>query len=96
LEAAVGISLRYEASRLAGRVSLTLIQLAAVLVGTAGRSHGIDVRKDIVEFAEENVKRLREKCGVELPQYLAYRHPCHENILTIQQVALLCPQLLCS
>jgi protein-L-isoaspartate O-methyltransferase len=53
-----------------------LTALAAVLVGTAGRSHGIDVRKDIVEFAEENVKRLREKCGVELPQLRFFVRNC--------------------
>lgn len=42
----------------------------AVNAAQTGQAHGLEIRKDIIEFAEANLKRLREVTSIDLPQYV--------------------------
>jgi len=45
-----------------------LTALAGFLVGPKGTADGLEIRQDIIRFALDNLKRLKDKTGIELPQ----------------------------
>jgi protein-L-isoaspartate(D-aspartate) O-methyltransferase len=50
--------------------------IGGYLVGPTGQSHGLEVRKDIIEFSEANLKKLRELTQIDLPQVKFFLRNC--------------------
>lgn len=50
--------------------------LGAYLVGKEGVVHGIDLRKDIIDFAQSNMQKFSQKSGLEFKNVKFFVHNC--------------------
>ncbi len=47
------------------------MKLGAHIVGPAGVAHGLEIRMEIIKFAQTNIERLKSARGIDFPKYVS-------------------------